>query len=181
MTLAFNFTIPDRQYRAPTGAVDFAAGPSPGDTRMTKLWAERLTAIGMIVVAAFFLAQSTGLPSTSGTFPQFTEYTIIGLAAIMILRSYITHNEKLVGDVSFDFSYMGLKPVYVMIVAIFYAYAMFRIGFYVSSVLFYFVVTFMTGYKNLKVMGLVAVVLFPLMYLFFSVALDADLPEGFLM
>jgi putative tricarboxylic transport membrane protein len=148
---------------------------------MSKLWAERLTAIWMIVVAGFFVTESMGLPGTSGTFPLFTEYTIIILALIMILRTFITRDKKLEGEASFDFSYDGLKPIFVMIVAIFYGYAVFRVGFYVTSILFYFLVITMTGYRNLKVMGAVAVVLFPIMYLVFDIALDADLPEGFLI
>ena len=148
---------------------------------MSKIWAERLTAFGMIAFAGYFLVQSLGLPSTSGAFPLFTEYAIILLAAVMLVRTFLTHDEKLAGDVRFDFSYKGLKPIYVMIVTIFYAYAIFQIGFYVTSIVFFFLVTFMTGIRNYKVMGAVAVVLFPLMYIFFNIALDADLPRGILM
>lgn len=148
---------------------------------MSKLWAERLTAIGMIVVAGYFVTQSTGLPSTSGTFPLFTEYVIIGLAAIMILRTLISHDDKLAGEVDVNFSYAGLKPIYVMIVTVFYGYAVFRLGFYVTSILFYFLVVAMTGYRNYWVTAAAAIVLFPLMYLVFDVALDADLPEGILI
>ena len=149
--------------------------------RMSKLAAERLTAIGMIAVALIFLAQSIGWPGTSGAFPQFTEYMIILLALIMLARSFFTKDEKFEGEVRFDFSYTALKPVYVMAMAIIYAFAVFRIGFYVSSFIFYFLVTYMTGYRNFKVMAVVAAVLFPIMYVFFSIALGADLPEGILI
>ena len=148
---------------------------------MSKLWAERLTAIGMIVVAGYFVTQSTGLPGTSGTFPQFTEYMVIGLALIMFCRTFFTRDKKFAGDVSFDFSYAGMKPVCVMIVTVLYSYAVFRVGFYVASIVFYFLVTAMTGYTNLKITGAVAIVLFPIMYLVFDIALDADLPEGILI
>jgi putative tricarboxylic transport membrane protein len=148
---------------------------------MSKLWAERLTALGMIVVAAFFLVQSTDMPGTSGTFPQFTTTIIILLAVVMIVRSFLTHDRKLQGEVSFDFSYFGMKPVYIMVVGVVYTILIFQIGFYVTSVLFFFLVTWMTGYKNLKGTAIVAVVLFPLMYLFFTIGLGADLPRGVLM
>mgnify|MGYP003626712807 CR=1 FL=1 len=148
---------------------------------MSKLWAERVTALGMIAVAAFFLVQSTNMPGTSGTFPLFTTIIIIVLAVIMIVRTLLTHDKKLQGDVSFDFSYFGLKPVYVMVVGVLYAVLIFQIGFYVSSVLFFFLVTRMTGYANVKVTAIVAAVLFPLMYVFFTIGLGADLPSGILM
>ncbi len=149
--------------------------------RMSKLAAERLTAIGMIVVALIFLVQSIGWPGTSGAFPQFTEYMIILLALIMLARSFVTKDKKYEGTVTFDFSYTALKPLYVMGVGIIYAFAIFEVGFYVSSFIFYFLVTYMTGIRNFKVMASVAAVLFPIMYLFFTVALGADLPEGFLI
>jgi hypothetical protein len=148
---------------------------------MTKLWAERLTAFGMIAVAAFFIFESTGLPSSSGAFPKFTEYLIIGLALIMILRTFIAKDDKFSDQVPFDFSYVGMKPTLVMIVSVFYIYAVFQVGFYAASIVFYFLVTFMTGIRNYKVMGAVAVCLFPLMYVFFNIALGADLPKGFLI
>lgn len=148
---------------------------------MSKLWAERLTALGMILVAGIFLVQSLDFPQTSGAFPQFTAYAIMVLAVIMILRSYLTRSEKLAGDVRFDFSYIGLKPIYVMIVTIIYAYTVFQVGFYVTSFVFFFLVSWMTGIRNVKMMAMVAAVLFPLMYLFFTIALDADLPEGILI
>jgi len=145
---------------------------------MTKVSAERLTAIGMILVAGFFLIESSEMPGTSGTFPQFTEYMIILLAVIMIVRTFFTHDERFAGEVRFDFSYSGMKPIYVMVVAIVYAYATFRLGFYLASILFFFLVTWMTGYRNWKVMGATAIVLFPLMYLFFNLVLEAELPKG---
>jgi hypothetical protein len=60
---------------------------------MSKLWAERLTAVGMIVVAGFFLMQTIAMPGTSGTFPKFTEYMVILLAVVMIVRTFFTHDE----------------------------------------------------------------------------------------
>lgn len=148
---------------------------------MSKLLAERLTATGMIVIAGFFVIQAKQLPSASAAFPVFTEYAVILLALIMLLRSFLTHDKKFSGNVRFDFSYVAMKPIYVMVVAVIYALATFRIGFYVSSIIFYFLVIYMTGLRNHKAIGVTALVLFPLLYLFFNVGLDADLPEGFLI
>jgi len=145
---------------------------------MSKLWAERFTAIGMILVAGYFLIESRDMPGTSGTFPEFTEYTIMLLAMIMIVRTLFTTDERFAGNVRFDFSYSGMKPIYVMIMTIIYAYAVFQLGFYVASIIFFFLVTWMTGYRNWMVMAATAIVLFPLMYLFFNLALEAELPKG---
>ena len=68
-----------------------------------------------------------------------------------------------------------------MIVTVFFIYAVFQVGFYAASFVFYFLVTYMTGIRNYKVMAIVAIVLFPLMYFFFNIALGADLPAGILI
>lgn len=148
---------------------------------MSKIWAERLTALGMILFAGTFLVQSINLPGTSGTFPLFTEYVIILVAVIMIVRTFFTKDERFEGNVSFDFSYTGVKPIYIMVVAALYAWAIFNIGFYVTSLIFYWLVTWMTGYRQVKVTAAVAAVLFPLMYFFFTIALDVNLPKGILL
>lgn len=147
--------------------------------RMSKIAAERLMALGMILVSVFFLVQSFGWPGTSGAFPQFTEIVVILLALVMLARSFLTHDEKLQGEIKFDFSYTAMKPYYVMAMGVVYAFAVFEVGFYVSSIIFYFVVTCMTGIRNFKIMTATAVVLFPVMYVFFTIALGADLPKGF--
>jgi len=156
-------------------------GMASQGTRMSKLWAERLTAIGMIIAAGYIYFESQELPFTSGDFPVFTAIVVIILALAMIVRSFVTHDEKLSGHVNFDFSYTAWKPAFVLIIAVLYALAVFRIGFYTSSIIFFFIVTFMTGIRNFKVMAATAVVLFPLMYVFFTWGLEADLPQGLLI
>jgi len=148
---------------------------------MSRLWAERLTALGMIVVAGFFVTQSIDMPGGSGSFPLFTEYVIILLALVMIVRTFFTHDERFEGEVHFNFSYEAMKPIYVMVTTIFYVYAVFRFGFYTASIIFFFIGAWMTGYRNVRAMAMIAAVLFPVMYLFFNLALDADLPKGLLM
>ena len=64
------------------------------------------------------------------------------------------------------------EPTLVMIVTVFYIYAVFQVGFYAASFVFYFLVTYMTGIRNHKVMAAVALVLFPLMFVFFNIAIQ---------
>jgi hypothetical protein len=148
---------------------------------MTRLMAERLLAVALIIAGGFMYTQSTGWPQRAGAFPQFAEIGIMVLAFGMLLRSLTAKDrERLKGMVRFDFSYTAWKPVYIMIVGVAYAFAVFEIGFYVSSFIFYFIATYMTGLRNHKMIGLTALILFPMLYLFFTVALGAFLPEGIL-
>lgn len=148
---------------------------------MSKLWAERLVATAIIVLALIMVPQTRGLPNGADAFPLFAEYGIIFLSLIIIARSFLVTEPRLAGRVKFDLSYTAMKPILIILVSIVYSYAIFKIGFYASSVVFFFIVTYMTGLRNFKLTALTAVLLFPATYLFFNVALGARMPEGLLM
>lgn len=148
---------------------------------MTKLMAERIVAVFLIVAAGFAVTQTQGWPSRAGSFPQFAQYGIMFLAAGIFVRSFFVKNDKkLQGFVSFNFSYLAWKPIYILFLGAAYGLFVFEIGFYVTSFVFFFIATYMTGFKNHKSILLCAAILFPLLYLFFTVALDAYMPEGLL-
>lgn len=148
---------------------------------MTRLMAERLVAIGIILVAGFIYTQSTGWPQRAGAFPQFAEIGIMLLALGMLARSLTPRDkERLKGMVKFDFSYTAWKPVYIMLLGVIYSAAVFKIGFYVTSFFFYFIAAYMTGLRDHKLIVITAAILFPLLYAFFTLALGAFLPEGIL-
>ncbi len=74
-------------------------------------------------------------------------------------------------------SYFAWKPFYVAIIGVAYAFAVFEIGFY-GPFIFYFIATYMTGLRDHKMIVLTAVILFPLLYVFFTVALGAFLSKA---
>jgi len=148
---------------------------------MTKVLAERLVASALILISIYFWWKASGMPQRSGVFPIFTACGVILLSLGIIARTYFVKDPRLVGNVTFDFSYTAMKPIYVMIVAVAYSYSVFKIGFYVSSFVFYFVATYMVGLRNYKMILIVAALLFPFTYLFFTIGLGANLPKGILM
>jgi len=148
---------------------------------MTRILAERLVASTLIVVSIYIWWKASGMPQRSGVFPIFTAIGVILLSLGMIARSYLVNDPRLVGNVKFDFSYTAMKPIYVMLLSVAYGYAVLRIGFYVSSFIFYFIVTYMVGLRNYKIILIVAAILFPFTYLFFTVGLGANLPKGIWM
>ena len=71
---------------------------------MSKLAAERLVAVCLIIVAAILYTQSTGLPQRAGSFPQFAEISVALLAALIFARTFLESNKKnLEGNVYFEF------------------------------------------------------------------------------
>lgn len=148
---------------------------------MTKLMAERIVAVALILAGGFMYTQSTGWPQRAGAFPQFAEVGIMVLALGMFVRTFAARDkERLKGMVKVDFSYTSWKPFYIMLLGILYAIGVFQIGFYVTSFVFYFIATYMTGLRDHKMIVITAAILFPLLYAFFTLALGAFLPEGLL-
>jgi hypothetical protein len=148
---------------------------------MTRLLAERLVALGIIVAAGIVYLLTLEFPGRSDAFPDFAAISIIVLALGMLARSFTSRDiERLKGSVVFDFRYDAWKPLYVIIVGVIYSFSVIYIGFYTSSIVFYFAVTYMTGLRNHKIILITALFLFPILYIFFSLVLDAYLPEGLL-
>ncbi|HCP00054.1 MAG: hypothetical protein CL573_01705 [Alphaproteobacteria bacterium] len=148
---------------------------------MTRLLAERLVSIGLIIAGGIVYFLTRDWPGRSDAFPDFASIGTMVLALGMLIRSFMARDiERLEGSVKFDFSYRAWKPFYIIIVGILYSIAVIKVGFYTSSFVFYFIVTYMVGLRNHKVIFLTAAILFPVLYAFFTLALDAYLPEGIL-
>ena len=148
---------------------------------MTKLLAERVVALAIILVAAIMYTQNIDWPQRAGAFPQFAECGIMILAFGMLVRTFVpSMSTDLKGMVKFDFSYFACNPIYIMVLGVIYGFAVFEIGFYVTSFVFYFIATYLTGLRDHKIIVITALILFPLLYAFFTLALGAFLPEGIL-
>ena len=148
---------------------------------MTRLLAERLVSIGLIIAGGIVYFLTRDWPGRYDAFPDFASIGTMVLALGMLIRSFMARDiERLEGSVKFDFSYRAWKPFYIIIVGILYSIAVIKVGFYTSSFVFYFIVTYMVGLRNHKVIFLTAAILFPVLYAFFTLALDAYLPEGIL-
>ena len=86
---------------------------------MTRLLAERLVALGIIVAAGIVYLLTLESQGRSDAFPDFAAISIIVLALGMLARSFTSRDiERLKGSVVFDFRYDAWKPLYVIIVGV---------------------------------------------------------------
>lgn len=147
---------------------------------MRRYWAERITALGCIGVAAYVGIIAFEFPAGGGAFPQFAAVSTICLAVLMLAGSFIRAHGDLAGNVTFDFRFEKIKPMLVCLLAIAYVFGIFRLGYYSASILFLVLTTWTVGIRNAKAIALTGVILFPLMYAFFELFLRADMPRGVL-
>lgn len=148
---------------------------------MPRYWGERIAAVAFIAFAFYIAILAQDFPAGGETFPLFAAGGSVLLALMIILDTFIRRRPGAEQPVDFKLTYHRLKPWLLTILAIVYVLAIFRLGYFTASLLFLAISTIMIGIRNYKAIALTAVILFPLMYLFFEVLLQANLPQGFLL
>lgn len=172
---------------------------------MPGRWGTRIAAVCFIAISLYIWVESGEFPDGGGTFPGFAAGSAIVLCLILLansfpdwtnrVRNYLKHSDQPGGKwladmfryqstgrdsrIVFDFSFEKLKPLLLVVFSVIYVLAMFEIGYFTASVLFLFMAVWMVGVRNLGAIALTAVILFPLMYAFFIVFLNANLPREF--
>ncbi|MEE8394454.1 MAG: tripartite tricarboxylate transporter TctB family protein [bacterium] len=147
---------------------------------MSRAWGETIAAATWIGLSIYFAAIALEFPAGGGTFPLFSAGGTILLALLLIFRVWVKDRAAGREKIVFDFRYEKIKPMAVALLSVVYVVAIFEIGYFVSSILFLAIATYLVGIRNYRAVLLTGVVLFPLMYLFFVIFLQANLPRGLL-
>lgn len=142
-----------------------------------KAWGERIAALACIAIALYFGYIALDFPAGGEQFPLFATSMTILIAIAMIVSTFFDL-PRLRGSFDLDFSFATMKPVYVIGLVVVYVLLIFPVGYFVSSALFLAVTTVFVGLRNYRLILATAVILFPLMYLFFEGFLQANLPRG---
>ena len=145
---------------------------------LSKIWGQRITAAVCIAISLYFWNMAQEFPAGGGTFPIFTAASTIVLSLFMIAATFRDAGKKLAGRIELSLSYRNLKPPILVLLTCVYIVGMFQIGYFAASVLYLFLGTAIVGIRNFKSVILTAIILFPLLYIFFVVMLKARLPEG---
>ncbi|MGI9380040.1 MAG: tripartite tricarboxylate transporter TctB family protein [Methyloligellaceae bacterium] len=144
------------------------------------LWGERIAAILCILFALFMAYNAWDFPAAGEQFPFFSCSVIILISVLMLIRSYFqpgVFTEKY----PFKISYEDLKPLIITGIVVIYVLCIFELGYYTSTLIFLIFLTIFVGVRNYKQIVLTAVILFPLMYAFFELFLQARMPRGILV
>ncbi len=172
---------------------------------MPERWGTRIAAVFFIAVSLYICVEAVEFPDGGGTFPVFAAGSAIVLCLVMLansfpdwknrVRNFLKHSDrtgaKWFADmiryqdadqdsrITLDLSFAKMKPLLLAVFSVIYVLAMFELGYFTASVLFLFMAVWMVGVRNILAIALTAVILFPLMYAFFIVFLNANLPREF--
>ncbi|MDH5749301.1 MAG: tripartite tricarboxylate transporter TctB family protein [Rhodospirillales bacterium] len=148
---------------------------------MSRVWGERVSAAAFVILAIYLGNLAWGFPHGGGIFPLFSVIGIIFLSILLIVKTVLKPMPD--GDESIDFSisFEKIKAFLVLLLVGVYLVLIFELGYYTSTVVFLVASTVMVGVKNYKAIALTAIILIPLMYAFFELFLQANLPRGILI
>lgn len=146
---------------------------------MSSLWGERLAAVSFIAVALFMGNIATEFPAGGDMFPLFISASMLVIAGIMLAVTLVRpdwYRQELQLDLTWDV----WKPQIMMVIAVVYVLATFRLGYFVSTVAFLLLTPWVVGLRKPVQIVLSAVLTTLFIFLLFRVGLKAQLPAGIL-
>lgn len=147
---------------------------------MTSVWGERLTLVSILVFSGIIIWMGIDFSFGADILPYFCAFSAIILAGYLLVKTWFASDKNSNRKIEFDFSYMNLKPMIITICVIGYVFAIFILGYFTSTLVFLVIASFVTGVRDVKLIATTAIILMPLMYGFFELFLQANLPRGLL-
>ena len=144
------------------------------------VWGERIAALLCASAAAYMMYGAWDFPAGGDQFPIFACSAIIVICIMMVIRSVVSP-QMFTGTFSTTVSFDDWKPMLLTAATVGYVLLIFRLGYYTSSALFLIVICLLVGVRNYKALALTTVITFPLMYAFFEIFLQAQMPRGILL
>jgi hypothetical protein len=148
---------------------------------MTRLMGQALLAFAMIAAAAWVIVVAKEFPAGGDIMPVFCATGVIGLSLFMLLEAVWRHKSVLQEKLIVTPNYSKIKPYILLVVSIIYFIYIFILGYYVSTILFLIIASYIIGVRKYKFILATAAVLLPAMYAFFELFLQARLPTGWLI
>ncbi len=138
-----------------------------------------LTAFGLIAVSLYIWIVSEEFPANGHQIPQFTSGMTIFICLFLLLDafSYRKNLEK----TKFDFSFAANKQYIVLILSIIFVPTIFIVGFFTASFFLLVSGAVVVGVRSKRAIILMVCLSLPLMYAFFELFLNAQLPRGILI
>jgi len=147
---------------------------------MRRPWGEMSTAAAIIALAVYLAHVALEFPAGGEIFPLFALCGMVLFAAVNLVRAAVTRDVAPRTAALISVAFDRLKPWYLCLLVMVYVWAMFELGYFVSSLLFLITATLLVGIRRYRIIVRTAVFLFPAIYAFFVLFLHANLPTGIL-
>jgi len=148
---------------------------SPRASRLTR--PETLTAVGIIVIAGFFMFPAVELKPISALLPVAMLVALIILAAALLVAD---QRKALAGEATEPMTKSPMRVAGAFLLIVFYAIATDVIGFYPATAITIPLVAYIFGYKSPVGLVVATVVVVGTIYLIFDFGMAQQFPTGLL-
>lgn len=147
---------------------------------MVSVWGERVAAVIGALLAVYMMRLAWPFPAGGHLFPVFACGAMIAVSILMAVRTFIS--PAMFGKpFSLRLSREIVVPLIATVATILYVLVIFRLGYYISTLLYLVIFSLAAGVRNRRAIALTVIITLPLMYAFFELFLQARLPQGWLI
>ncbi len=144
------------------------------------VWGERIAAVLSSLGAVYMAYAAWNFPAAGNQFPVFAAAAIVVISMLMVIRTVISP-DVFTGRFRWSPWREQAKPLLLTAAAVAYVLIIFELGYYTSTLLFLVCMAYAVGVRDLRMIGLTALITLPLMYAFFELFLEAQMPRGLLI
>jgi len=138
-----------------------------------------LTAFGLIAVSLYIWIVSEEFPANGHQIPQFTSGMTIFICLFLLFDAF--SSRKNLEKTKFDFSFAANKQYIVLMLSFIFVPTIFIVGFFTASFFLLVSGAVVVGVRSKRAIILMVCLSLPLMYAFFELFLNAQLPRGILI
>ena len=138
-----------------------------------------LTAFGLIAVSLYIWIVSEEFPANGHQIPQFTSGMTMFICLFLLFDAF--SSRKNLEKTKFDFSFAANKQYIVLMLSIIFVPTIFIVGFFTASFFLLVSGAVVVGVRSKRAIILMVCLSLPLMYAFFELFLNAQLPRGILI
>lgn len=144
------------------------------------IWGDRFFALLCSAGAAYMIYAAWDFPANGEIFPLFIGGAIIFVSVLMVIRTVLSPGVYAAAMARVDVPAL-VRPLAITAATVAYVLLIFQLGYFTTSALFMALLAYAVGVRSAKTIALTAIVTFPLLYAFFELFLNAQLPRGILI
>lgn len=145
-----------------------------------SLWGERLAGAAFILIAIYMGSIGWGFPAGGSTFPLLVSGLMIVVSLIMIAQTFL-YPQNYDSDWRPRFTFAALKPIAMTALIVLYVLTVFRVGYYVTTLLLLIALPFALGLRRPIFIVCSAIGATAFLYALFEIGLKAGMPSGVLL
>lgn len=147
---------------------------------MNRIWKNRIIMIVIIILSLYFANDARVFPARGGVFPLFSFACIILLSIGYLITTFVSSRKYKSENQEDSPDEKTNKPYLLFLLTVMQVFLMDKVGYFVSTGVFFISSCMLMGLRRYWLILISIVIMLPTFYVFFVIALKAELPKGIL-